>query len=359
MGMTTVAFSIHEHIAEGRQEEIRVSDGSRRGRRNRDSEGSGWVGAGPHDDLEVRLAAEEENEPFDFLQPFIMTVLGPIHPAALGPALVVPSLSPDPAASVETGKIDDQLFLIATLKEWFGVGGQAIALVSSRLHGPAVATWIAARSSVHLVAPVSPENALSLTSDDAIGAVVAALVDDGSPSDRAGWIAIDRASSDIVAIVAGAQRHTGAAVVLDPASTDQFNAGHALTTAGVPPERLLLFMDQDGMLPGRFGRPADVLAAGFRVAFPCVPSETPEPRLRQAMVIAEMIGAGFGDRLVLALDDSMSTVNRAGYPIGPDLLSRFPLLLMEVGLSATCVRRLLVENVQDLLTMPGFGQESP
>jgi predicted metal-dependent phosphotriesterase family hydrolase len=330
----------------------------------RDPADTGWVGADPDDDLEARLTAEEANEPFDLRQPFVMTLLGPIHPAALGPTLLAPALVPTPASTATPATPatagDERLTAVAALEDLYAAGGRAVALLATHLHHPAPVAWVAARAPVHLVGPISPDHhAADRGNPDTSApgdAMVAALTGRPHPGPRAGWLSLSESSSHSIAAVATAHHRTGAAVVLIP-SPDQLQLAQALTAAGVPPSRILLGTDgTDAPSPGR-GAYQSLLAAGFRLAVPSDPSTDPPAAERQAHLIADLIAAGFADQILLALRQPITDIPPAGPPPASDLLHRLPLLLMETGLPAATVRHLLVDNPQTLLTIPGLAQE--
>ena len=81
---------------------------------------SGWIGAGEEDDLDRRLAAEEE--PFDSTRPHIMTALGAISPEAMGVALVQEQVVAGSGAGA-AGPPEDLGAIVAALHDLFAAGG--------------------------------------------------------------------------------------------------------------------------------------------------------------------------------------------------------------------------------------------
>ena len=276
------------------------------GRHNHDPDDSGWVGAPADDDLDQRLAAEDE--PFDERQPHVMTTLGPIPPAALGVTLFGAWGRPLLATGREPGSV------LLELEQLYASGVRAVADLtapgSPRQIGELV--WISQRSPVHIVTGARP--AVTTVTANLFGGVslVESLLapDSAARFDRPPFV---RANTWLAA----AQRAlasggvgldwTGWTVVAGP--TDA-------TSALVQP----------------------ALAAGARVVL-IVADEDTGLMAATAALICDLVEGGYGDGLSLGYNADPMTV-----------VERFPLFLMEAGLPAIAVRRILVDNPAKALT---------
>jgi len=174
---------------------------------------SGWVGAGPDDDLDERLAAEEGVG--DRAGPHVMTLLGPIDPGALGVTLLGERLTwrADAPDSV-IAAIDDRHATLAELDDAYAVGVRSVFDLgdpAGRID-LAEARWLAERAATHIVALAMVEPGLG--GDLATRRLIAALREgiDGT-ANRAGAIGVRLGGAEIEgaieAAIAGA-RETGA-----------------------------------------------------------------------------------------------------------------------------------------------------
>ena len=127
---------------------------------------------------------------------------------------------------------------------------------------------------------------------------------------------------------------------------------------------LLAIVQEEGGNPARVivGQPGDssvehdllaIVASGAFVALDPVAAHDATSADRQAAQIAALVEAGYGDQLLLSLGPTSGSARRtvdddAGWA---SVLERFPLRLMEAGLAAAAVRRLLVENPARALTI--------
>ena len=332
---------------------------------------SGWIGAGVDDDLEDRLAAEEE--PFDLRRPHVMTVLGAIESAALGVTLLQThlfpppqGLAPDPSPAVDPGHA-----LLADLEELYAAGGRAVvgAATGDADRDVASLLWAAARAPAHVVAATGigarsrgatpTDDTPDTNVDDLAAELVRELtVGIGGTKARAGAIVVGfraatfGAAEEMVARSAAlAHVAIGAPVI---ARLDRDAAAPALALLvgeGVAPERITIVPhDHDGV--------ADWLAPiGARGVFVAIgPGNGRDPvgdgSGDVAATVASLVAAGLGDRVLLAGAVTRPSPLRAYR--GPGLavvLDRLPLLLMEAGLDALAVRRLLVDNPARALTI--------
>ena len=127
---------------------------------------------------------------------------------------------------------------------------------------------------------------------------------------------------------------------------------------------LLAIVQEEGGNPARVivGQPGDssvehdllaIVASDAFVALEPVAGHDAMSADRQAVQIAALVEAGYGDQILLSLGMTSGSARRS---VGDDagwasVLERFPLRLMEAGLAAAAVRRLLVENPARALTI--------
>ncbi len=123
-----------------------------------------------------------------------------------------------------------------------------------------------------------------------------------------------------------------------------------LMSEGVDPERVVLG-HQDHRLDERYHQ--SVLATGAWIAFDQISKMKCAQDTGLAAMIARLVAAGFGGRILLSGDLARRSSLRA-YGGGPGLVylvESFPLLLMDAGLDAATVRQLLVDNPAQFLTI--------
>jgi phosphotriesterase-related protein len=336
---------------------------------------TGWVGAGEEDDLDRRLA--EEEEPFDLRRPHVMTVLGPIEPGALGVTLVDERLTGAPPDGRDDRdlRLDDPHASLAELEDFYAAGGRAVVDGTAPDQGrdAAALRWIAARAPAHLIAVTGrdlsrtdrPETYPIRSTETVSANLVSELTKGMGETDaRAGAIAIGiagdvlaHAAESLLRGAAGARRGTGAPVLLRvPGGRLALDALAILAGEGIGAEATIV-----GGLRGRSdaGELRSLLGAGAFVAFDRVGREDGWPASDQAATIRDLVGAGFGDQILLSAGLRRRSALRAygGGPGWVGTLERFPLLLMEAGLDAPAVRRLLVDNPARALTIAPPGME--
>lgn len=297
--------------------------------RGGDGGDAGWVGAGPDDDLEARLAAEEAAVPVDLARPHVMTVLGPIDPGALGITLLLRS----GAAGRPMG--DDARFaLLADLEDFYAVGGRAVLDVG--IDGPErneALRWVAARAPVHLVARSG------VPWEGADGARVGISVLDINRTDDVATEALGDSlrGGDWPLLVVGeaAAVVAGVGAAIGRGKSRRRVVGYPVAAAGA------------GLVEAR-----RVLATGAVLAVEADgAATTAEGWGETAERIAGLVGEGFGDRLLLGVASPPGAAGVRTVPLLSALLERLPVALMAAGLDALAVRRLLVENPAAVLTI--------
>ena len=319
---------------------------------------SGWIGAGAEDDLDQRLAAEEE--PFDHAQPHVMTLLGPVAPDDLGVTLFDAPL----AGAESLGRLDDQGLpdetLLATadqLRLYHDAGGRA--LVTTAPPGDdrdrAARQWLAAWTPIHLIPVTEPRAGTSSTRhltgmvDHVTGGIA------GSPGlTSAIHVALPNptgvATGDApLASAAFAATATGAPLLLDIA--DPVSAlpalalprNHGVETSRVTVIPRVAHLDADAARA--------LLATGATLALTLTPPISAETT-RQTGMIRDLVSAGYGQHLVLAVSRAARSVSGSGGSPGwATILERVPLALMAAGLEAADVRRLMIDNPARALTI--------
>lgn len=315
----------------------------------------------PADDL--------DEPPFDLSQPHIMTVLGPIRPEEAGVTLAHAHVIAKPPGSLDEAPdpdviLDDPHAALAELEELYSAGGRTVVDATTAGYGRDIRAlhWVAARAPVHLVAvtghgeEAQSGRAIAGISADEVAALCVAEITEGIDGTdvRAGAIAVGTSAGEITALekialqgAARAQRKTGAAVLADCDRGAMAREQLAiLTDDGVDPSRVIFCLRDDGLGESL---PIDLLEAGAWVSFEQVSETTDVAVSERAETIAGLVEEGFGRRLLISGDLARRSLLRAygGAPGLVYLVESFPLTLMEAGLSAPEVRRLLVDNPAD------------
>lgn len=299
---------------------------------------SGWVGADPDDDLDERMAFEDEE--WDRDQPHVATVLGPVSPAALGPVLAGEPLAILAGRSQgdATGTLDGRHELLAELEDAYASGVRTVVATPLGFgHGSGnEAVWLAGRSQVHVV---------RLGTDDAMMAGVDPLPE--------AWGGIAVPSGDRTRVESAAAWSVAVACplrILAGNAGAGARAAEWAATVGVPIGRLSVgdcdwFADRAAA--------AAAVAAGASIV---LPAGRWGDTSAFADGVARLVSEGFGDRLLVTtgLDRPEALLARGGQRGLGWMMERIPLALMDAGLDALAVRRILVDNPARTLTIgPG------
>ncbi len=310
---------------------------------------SGWVGAGESDDLDRSLIAEVENEPFDLATAHVMTVLGPVIPAALEVTLASGSLlgADEPPDAL----VDGVSLAAAELELLHAAGGRAVWI--SAISGDAEAmdrAWdVATRSPCHVVLAARVRGLRAEVASQATDQLVTELtaqvtIGSGRRRVRAGILGVEvsaepdgLASAVLLDTIVETHRLTGVPMLLRGRARPVNDWLDQLMDAGIRPDRVVVALrhDEDPDADQR------LLDAGATVLIEREVGRGITDR-DLAMAIARRVTDGFGDQLLLG--------DRLGHGWN-ELLERLPLALMENGLDAPLVRRLFVENPARALTM--------
>lgn len=253
-----------------------------------------------------------EDEEVDRSQPHIMTVLGPIHPAALGPANLAASFVP-------RGEQDDIGAILTEIQECAAVGLHALVdlrPIRNRREAEA-ALWLAQRSDLHLIVAAAGDSAQLIE---------AASVGLHGTSVLPGLIVVDPSDAAVASGLSGSEA-TGLPLLIDTrlSPPDSFVASERAATAirpseswiGIPPGARILF-DLAGEPPARW--PIPPAKPGF--------SESPW-----------LVGYDPADK------------GKALFSRWSWLIEEFPILLLESGFELPDVQNLLIEAPADFLTI--------
>ena len=314
---------------------------------------------------------DEVDEPFDPRRPHVMTVLGPVEPAALGMTLPHEHLLCRPA-TIAAGDpdtvLDDPYRTLTALEAFHQSGGGAIVDMSTAEYGRDIEglVWLARRSPVHVIATTGHHKASylgttldGLDHDVIAGRSVSELEDGvGETGVRPGVIKAGTSRETIEPVEdrvlrAAAEAHLATGV---PISTHTDHGTMALaqvailTGEGVSADRVIL-----GHLDrlGDHDEVIDILARGTYGSVDQIGKGGPADDERRADLVTALVVAGHGDRVLLSQDLSRRSLIPAygGSPGWSHLPERFVLLLMDRGLTAPAIHRLVATNPQSALTV--------
>jgi phosphotriesterase-related protein len=130
-----------------------------------------------------------------------------------------------------------------------------------------------------------------------------------------------------------------------------FEQVQILRSEGVKPTRVIVGHMDRRMDDGAYLR--SVLDTGVFIAFDGVGKWRYGPDEDRAAAMSRLVDAGYADQLLVSGDMARRSLLR-GYGGAPGLgyiVERFPLMLMEAGLDALAVRKLLVGNPARALTI--------
>ncbi|MFM9107821.1 MAG: hypothetical protein ACKOWF_14100 [Chloroflexota bacterium] len=295
---------------------------------------SGWVGADPDDDLDRQLL--EEDDAFDRSRPHVLTALGPVAPAALGPALAAEHVGLLALATAGGGP-DGRHELLAELEDLYNSGIRALA-VECRGEGLGILHWLAGRVPPHLVvlAPPSAHSARAAgatQSEDAVESLrplLGGLLLDAAGAE-AGRAISHAAASGLPVRIAAAGDAAGATEL-----------ARRIETAGIPGSSVSV----SGLAP----REARVVLEGCRAGVALSADGAGE---EWAGAVADLAASGFAGRISIA-----SGIARRGglLAFGGErglgwTMATVPLLLMDAGMDALAVRALFVENPARMLAI--------
>lgn len=299
---------------------------------------SGWVGAGPDDDLDERMALEDEE--WDRAQPHVATVLGPVSPAALGPVLAGEPLSvlAGDLPGGSSGALDGRHALLAELEDAYASGARTVVAIPTlaKTGANGDVAWLAGRSQVHLV---------RFALDSAVPADAEALPE--------GWggVAVPATNRTRVAVAAARAGNISSPLrIIAEDAAEVARAAAWAAGAGMPVERLTVG-GCDWLASSIAAEAAMEIGASI-----VVHAGRARDDAALAAELSRLVAAGYGDRLLLTagLHRPADLLARGGARGLGWPMERMPLALMEAGLDALAVRRILVDNPARTLTIgPG------
>lgn len=309
---------------------------------------------------------EEGDEAFDLTVPHVMTVLGPVEPAAVGVVLPREHLIHGHGAHGQHDPdrvLDDPHATLAEVEDFHAAGGGALVDVATAATGRDILAlqWIAARAPAHVIATTGAPTAINsaMSTAELRLHLVSELREgiDGTTA-RAGLIRFDASGVPdastrraIAQAMAMASEETGVAVALagDQVST-MLDTIDLLRAEGVAPHRLLVEFPANSGADDLFHR---LLEMGvFCTLMPGPDWDLSDPG-SLAKRIRTGIARGYQNQLLVSLDFGRKSRLRAygGQPGWVYLLERFTLELMDAGLDAMTIRQLLIDNPQRALTI--------
>ncbi len=296
----------------------------------------------------------DEERDISLHQPHIMTVLGPISPEDLGVCQHAEHILAGPGTRNDVPAIR---VAADELEAYFTVGGRSMVdiTVGGSARNPDGLRTLAQLVPVHIVAatsvlaPVAQGAGRSL--DNALQEIRHGIGDTGI---RPG-IVVTVSTTNLEANC-DVSRQTGLPHFV--LAGDDLDPGAMLSAPDVDefrPERLIAGgLDADtGTATAR-----TVFDRGWWLSFDRVGHDSPETDRRLAGLIAQLVAAGFGHRILLSqrLAGPGNFVSRGGSPGWIHVMERFVLDLMSAGLTGDQVRSILIDNpAQALAIVPPDG----
>lgn len=302
-------------------------------------------------------------------EPHIMTLLGPIVPEELGICLPHVHLLCDPPGADEDHRLIDADSAESEVEAFVTMNGRSLVECSTRDAGRIlpplleIAGWVPA----HLISVTGRHNhryasempnALNRESlaEEFVSELTVGV--DGTDA-RAGVIKVGTSLNEITDVerttleaAADAHRKTGA-----PITTHTENGTMALELLeilelnGVPSNRVIIgHVDRVQMT---LDQHIEIAKSGAYLQFDQIgKSEEYTDQVRADRVV-ELIGAGYGDQILLSLDYARRSqmVSYDGKPGLPYLSEWFMVLLLESGMEAMDVRNLVIDNPARALTI--------
>ncbi len=322
------------------------------------------------DDIAFSESDEEEIDPGH--DPHVMTVLGPVDPAALGIVLPHEHLLAAPPATVGEEpdyRTDDRDAALADAESFGFAGGGAIVDCTPPDNGRDLAglLWVASRVAVHVVATAGFHNELhsghllhGRSPEELADGLIRELRDgDQTTGVRPGQL---KAGSSLDRIT-DTERTAFAAVALAHRATRVPVTTHAeagsvgleqvelLASLGVDPGQITISHLDRRFEDRKMLR--TVLRSGATIGFDQLGKPRYGPDEPKAVVIAELIAEGFGGQILLSHDIARRSLRLAygGEPGLTYLLDRFVFMLLDAGVTGADVRRLIVDNPARALTI--------
>lgn len=312
---------------------------------------------------------EEEAPQVSITEPHVMTMLGPIVPEELGICLPHVHLLCDPPGADYDHRLTDVDSAESEVEAFVTMNGRGLVECSTRDTGRmaaellAIAGWVPA----HLIAVTGRHNDRyaslmpnatdeeSLT-EEFVGELTVGM---DSTDARAGVIKVGTSLNDITPVERTTLHAAAAAHCLTgaPITTHTENgtmAREILTTLGlngVEPNRVIIgHVDR---IPMTRNQHIGIAKTGAFLQFDQIGKSEEYTDQMRADRVVDLMEAGYGDQILLSLDYGRRSqlVSYDGKPGLPYLSEWFMVLLLEAGLTAMDVRKLVIDNPARALTI--------
>jgi phosphotriesterase-related protein len=307
-----------------------------------------------------------------------MTLLGPIEPSELGVCLHHVHLLCDPVAVTETDpdyRLDDQARAEDEIEAFVTMNGRSLVECSTRDYGRdieglvTIAGWVP----VHLVAVTGRHKHIhasrmpGATDENALAAEFIGELREGveGSTAKAGVIKIGTSLDEITDVerasilgAAAAHVETGAPITTHTEDgTMALDQLSLLREHGVPSDRVIIgHLDRK---PMDFGYLCEIADTGAFLSFDQIGKSERFTDADRAPVLLKLVERGYGDRIVLSEDYGRRShlLSYGGAPGLAYLQEWFMVMLMDVGLEAMTIRKMVVDNPARALTIhpPGNG----
>lgn len=295
-------------------------------------------------------------------EPHIMTLLGPIVPEELGICLPHVHLLCDPPGADEDHRLTDADSAESEIEAYVTMNGRSLVECSTRDAGRItsplldIAGWVPA----HLISVTGRQNhryasempnALNRESlaEEFISELTVGI--EGTDA-RAGAIKVGTSLNQItdverMSLLAAADAHKGTGA---PITTHTENGTMALELLeilglnGVSAQRVVIgHVDRSQMT---LNQHIGIAKTGAYLQFDQIGKSEEYTDQMRAERVVELIQAGYGDQILLSLDYARRSmlVSYDGKPGLPYLSEWFMVLLLEAGLEAMDVRKLVIDN---------------
>ncbi len=312
---------------------------------------------------------EDEIEGAPTNEPHIMTLLGPILPEENGICLPHVHLMCDPPGADEDHRLIDAESAESEVEAFVTMNGRSLVECSTRDAGRMlaplieIAGWVPA----HLISVTGRHNHFyaaempnALDRESLAKEFVTELTEGMDDTDvRAGMIKVGTSLNEITEVertslqaAADAHVQTGA-----PITTHTENGTMALELIeilelnGAKPDRVVIgHVDR---VPMTFDQHIEIARTGAYLQFDQIGKSEEYTDQMRAERVVKLIEAGYGDQILLSLDYARRSlmVSYDGKPGLPYLSEWFMVLLLEAGMEAMDVRKLVIDNPARALTI--------
>lgn len=302
-------------------------------------------------------------------EPHIMTLLGPIVPEELGICLPHVHLLCDPPGADTDHRLTDVDSAESEVEAFVTMNGRSLVECSTRDAGRIlpplleIAGWVPA----HLISVTGRHNHRyasempnALNRESLAEEFVSELtVGIEATEARAGVIKVGTSLNEITDVertsllaAADAHQRTGAPITTHTENgTMALELLEILSLNGVSANRAIIgHVDR---VPMSFDQHASIAKTGAYLQFDQIGKSEEYTDQMRAERIVELIHAGYGDQILLSLDYARRSmlVSYDGKPGLPYLSEWFMVLLLEAGLEAMDVRKLVIDNPARALTI--------